>query len=156
MIGPASDRDIAGILRLAQRLWSESPVLRGLRLDPERAATIAYRLVATGTLLVAEDNETGEPVGFLAFTVDADDWTGLPCAAERALYVVPEARGQALAGDLIACAVAHARDRGALWFTAGASLGLPTDAVGRAYAGAGFVRTGEVYRMSLAAVPATA
>lgn len=148
IIRRATDADIAPVLRLAQRMWSAAPALRDVPLDAERVATVAYRLVAAGTLLVV-DIEGGAVAGFMAYLVAPDSWSGVPTASELALYVAPEYRGAGHSSRLLAVAEAHARDAGARSFTSGTSLGDPSEAACVTYTRAGWVEVGRCYRKRL-------
>lgn len=152
MIRPAALHDIPAILRLAERMWAEAPAFRGLKLDVFRADAVFARLIERGTLLLAQSEPPeAELVGFMLFAVGPDIWTGVTCASEMALYVVPEARRAGHAAGLVEAAEAHSARQGARWMTAGTSLGGGPGG-GSLYREAGFAPMGETFRKGL--VPA--
>lgn len=151
----ACDSDIAAVLRMARALWSEAPSFKGVEFDAYRVNAVADKLVKAGTLLVAEITDVGA-VGFMAYMVLTDTWANRKVATEVALYVMPEARGEGIAGRLLAAALAGATEAGAVEFSSGTSLGLPAGAAESVYDRAGFTVTGWTFRKPLAARVAVA
>lgn len=139
---------IPQVLGLLRRMHDEAPHLRDVPLDEQRAATALAAMVDGDSLLIAQA-PTGEIVGFMAFCLYPEWWSGRLLAGELALFVAPEWRGLMVANRLIAAAAASAGSRGASEFGAGAYTGVKPEAAWAVYRRAGFQKVGLQFRCRL-------
>ena len=119
-VSPALDEDLLALLPLFagyQRFYEAEP-------DDARNRSFFARFIAPGddgALLMARDEDTGEPLGFATLYWTFSSTSAREVALMNDLFVVEQARGRGVGRALVDAAAQAARERGLgvmTWMTA--------------------------------------
>ena len=93
MIRPARPEDVPQILRFVQELAVYEKAAHEARATEEQLRTALFSAHPAAFAHIAEDDGTGEPVGFALWFLNFSTWDGVHGIHLEDLYVRPEARG---------------------------------------------------------------
>jgi len=112
MIRAAIPADLPVIHDLIRRLAAYERALEEARATPEQLQEALFGADPAAHVLIAEDEESGEAVGFALWFRNFSTWTGTPGLYLEDLFVLPEARGAGHGKALLAALAAVCVERG--------------------------------------------
>ncbi|MDG9702265.1 GNAT family N-acetyltransferase [Streptomyces sp. DH37] len=119
MIRPAAPADVPAIHAMIRELAEYERSLEEARATEEQLRDALFRENPAVFALVAEDDRSGEPVGFALWFLNFSTWTGTHGVYLEDLYVRPAARGaghgRALLAELARLCVERGYERFQWW-----------------------------------------
>jgi GNAT superfamily N-acetyltransferase len=112
MIRAATPADLPVVLDLIRRLADYERALDQATATHEQLEEALFGADPAAHVLIAEDDTSGDPVGFALWFRNFSTWTGTPGLYLEDLFVLPEARGAGHGKALLAALAAICVERG--------------------------------------------